>query len=126
MAILSSLLVLIAACGSTTVVATDANDDSPDDGVADGRTADGCDSAAAAAMLAPGSTFDYDPTESPADLAAWSDVVFRVDEMVSIELGDEWSTITVDQIEIVLDSGDNPAPITKLPPSAQASRSGQT
>ena len=60
------------------------------------------------------STFDYNPSESPADLAASTDVVFRSGSIISIEIGDEYSTVLVDDVEMIADSRPDQTPITQF------------
>lgn len=80
------------------------------DSLEDSRAA-GCDSGELVEVLAPGSTFDYNPSKSPADLAASTEVVFRAGVVSSIELGQEWTTVAVDQVRVIQDHRDQPAPI---------------
>lgn len=106
-AMVALAMVVAGACGSVEVDSTHAGDSS-----LGGSGAPTCDSGAVAATLAPGSTFDYDPTESPADLAASTVVVFRAEIVSSIELGQEWTAVTVDQVSVVDDHRDRATPIT--------------
>jgi len=107
-ATVSVALVVLSACGSANV----------DSGIDDARGAgansagEGCDSFAVAAALAPGSTFDYNLSESPADLAASTDVVFRAGSIASVEIGDGYSTLIVDDVEIIRDNRPDQTPIT--------------
>lgn len=100
---------VLGACGSESL------DGGIDAGsVGTNRAGESCDSAAVAAALAPGSTFDYDPSESPADLAASTDVVFRAASITSIEIDDDWSTVFVEEVEMIIDSRSDPTPITQF------------
>lgn len=108
LALLVGAALVIGACGSTTVAGNSDNDG------ADSASTNGCDSDAVAAALAPDSTFDYDPSESPADLAASTVVVFRAGAIESIEIGDEWSTVTVDNVDIIVEGRNDTSPITQF------------
>ena len=77
----------------------------------DGAGGAGCDSAAVAATLAPGATFDHEPTGSPAELAATTIVAFHAD-LMTVELGRDWTTVTVGPADIVDDDRDHAEPIT--------------
>lgn len=108
-ATVSATLMVFSACGSASL-------DSGIDAGSVGTTGAGasCDSAAVAAALAPGLTFDYDPSESPADLAASTDVVFRAGSITSIEIGEDWSTVFVEDVETFGDSRRDRTPITSF------------
>jgi len=105
-AAISSAAMVLSACGSASL---DARVDAGN--VDTNGVGESCDSLAVAAALAPGSTFDYNPSESPADLAASTDVVFRARSITSIEIGDDWSTLFIDDVEMIDDSRQEPIPI---------------
>ncbi|MBN4047415.1 hypothetical protein JYT71_00255 [Acidimicrobiaceae bacterium AH-315-P05] len=100
---------MLSACGSANV------DSSVDSGIAGSGGENGavrdCDSFAVAAALAPGSTFDYNPSESPADLAASTDVVFRAGLIASVESGVDYSTLIADDVKIISDKRPDQTPI---------------
>jgi len=104
-AIVVAVVTVATGCGSRENGSTDVGDSLGHSG------ASGCESRALAEVLAPGATFDYNPTESPADLAASTEVVFRSGVVSSIELGREWTTVAVDQVSVIEDHRDEPAPI---------------